>query len=244
MSVLFDEPSTDKFTLAAMLYSDRVSVRRVPWVMHSINVTWEKGPIHNTREVYGMIMKCGPCIARCLEDENCASCIKALDAIDMRDQVLSYRTVVYESDLLRNFLLCILTKNNVFGNKLLLGWDKAFNASIAHKHDLPKDLEDSRIHIIAAARPHFTDANRVRRSDLFAILGLMLGATSTEVKDVYRRLAQELHLDVSSLNPAMASGCFCLVREAYDILINNWDDAWVGIERGVVVLDMAFGGHD
>ncbi|KAL3787384.1 hypothetical protein ACHAW5_008430 [Stephanodiscus triporus] len=116
MSALFDGTSTDEFALATMLYFDRFSGRRVPWVMHSIDVTWEKGPLRNAREVYGMITKCGPCIARCLADENCASCIKALDAIDTRDQVSSYRTVVsYESDLLRDFSLCILTKNNVFG---------------------------------------------------------------------------------------------------------------------------------
>lgn len=39
----------------------------------------------------------------------------ALDKIDTRDQVSSYRTVVsYESELLRDFSLCILQKNNIF----------------------------------------------------------------------------------------------------------------------------------
>jgi hypothetical protein len=39
----------------------------------------------------------------------------ALDKIDTRDQVTSYRTVVsYESELLRDFSLCILQKNNIF----------------------------------------------------------------------------------------------------------------------------------
>ncbi|KAL3807684.1 hypothetical protein ACHAXA_007330 [Cyclostephanos tholiformis] len=118
MMRLFDETSTDEFALATMLYFDRFSNSgiRVPWVMHSIDVTWEKGPIRNAREVYDMLTKCGPCIVRCLADENCSSCIRALDVIDTRDQVNSYRTVVsYESELLRDFSLCILTKNNVFG---------------------------------------------------------------------------------------------------------------------------------
>jgi hypothetical protein len=118
MTRLFDEKSTDEFALATMLYFDRFSNdgSRVPWVMHTIDVTWEKGPYRNAREIYDMITKCGPCIAKCLADENCSSCIKALDQIDTRDQVNSYRTVVsYESELLRDFSLCILTKNNVFG---------------------------------------------------------------------------------------------------------------------------------
>jgi hypothetical protein len=39
----------------------------------------------------------------------------ALDKIDTRDQVTSYRTVVsFESELLRDFSLCILQKNNIF----------------------------------------------------------------------------------------------------------------------------------
>jgi hypothetical protein len=116
MSRLFDEMSTDEFALATMLYFDRFSGRRIPWVMHSIDVTWEKGPYRNAREVYDMVTKCGSCISKCLSDENCSSCIKALDKIDTRDQVSSYRTLVsYESELLRDFSLCILTKNNVFG---------------------------------------------------------------------------------------------------------------------------------
>ena len=118
MSRLFGEMSTDEFALATALYFDRFSGggRRIPWVMHSIDVTWEKGPYRNAREVYDMVTKCGPCIARCLSDEDCSSCVRALDRIDTRDQVSSYRTVVsYESELLRDFSLCILTKNNVFG---------------------------------------------------------------------------------------------------------------------------------
>ena len=62
-----------------------------------------------------MVTKCGPCITKCLGDEDCKACITALDEIDTRDQVASYRTVVsYESELLRDFSLCILQKNNIF----------------------------------------------------------------------------------------------------------------------------------
>ena len=71
------------------------------------------------------------------------------------------------------------------------------------------------------ARPYFTDADRARASDPFARLGLAWGATSTEIKDAYRRLARELHPDVSSLDPTVASGEFRLVREAYDVLTSK-----------------------
>jgi hypothetical protein len=63
-----------------------------------------------------MITKCGPCILKCLRDPQCSKCLTALTALDTRDQVTSYRTIVsYESDLLRDFSLCILQKNNIFG---------------------------------------------------------------------------------------------------------------------------------
>jgi len=121
MSRLFDEYSTDEFALATMLHFNQFSGHKVPWVEHTIDVTWEKGPIRNAKELAGMISKCGPCIATCLSDDNCSACIKALDKIDTRDQVSSYRTIVsYESKLLQDFTLCILTKNDVFGCRAII----------------------------------------------------------------------------------------------------------------------------
>ncbi|KAL7490068.1 hypothetical protein ACHAW6_015791 [Cyclotella cf. meneghiniana] len=115
MTELFQKNTSDEFALAIMLFFNQFSGSKIPWVQHSIDVTWEKGLFQNAKEIYGMITKCGPCIARCLNDENCSSCLKALDQIDTRDQVTSYRTVVsYESELLRDFSLCILQKNNIF----------------------------------------------------------------------------------------------------------------------------------
>ncbi len=112
---LFDKHITDEFALAMMLFFNRFSGHNIPWVQHSIDVTWEKGIYQNAKEIYSMITKCGPCITKCLADESCSACIKALDKIDTRNQVESYRTVVsYESTLLRDFSLCILQKNNIF----------------------------------------------------------------------------------------------------------------------------------
>ena len=114
MKDLFDKQTSDEFALALMLFFNRF-IDKIPWVQHSIDVTWEKG-LSNVGEIYAMITKCGPCITKCLADENCKACIEALDEIDTRDQVASYRTVVsYESELLRDFSLCILQKNNIFG---------------------------------------------------------------------------------------------------------------------------------
>eukprot|EP00814_Leptocylindrus_danicus_P013867 CAMPEP_0116013610 /NCGR_PEP_ID=MMETSP0321-20121206/5822_1 /TAXON_ID=163516 /ORGANISM="Leptocylindrus danicus var. danicus, Strain B650" /LENGTH=403 /DNA_ID=CAMNT_0003483179 /DNA_START=444 /DNA_END=1655 /DNA_ORIENTATION=- len=116
MQQLFDRWTSDDFVLALLLFFNQFSGSAVPWVEHSIDATWEKGVIRNTREFYGMVTKCGGCITKCLADENCKQCIDALNAVDTRDQVASYRTVVsFESELLRDFSYCILQKNNVFG---------------------------------------------------------------------------------------------------------------------------------
>jgi hypothetical protein len=113
---LFDRWTSDDFTVALLLFFNQFSGSEIEWVKHSIDATWEKGPIRNAKEFYAMISKCGDCITNCIADENCKACLDALNAVDTRDQVMSYRTVVsYESELLRDFSLCILQKNNIFG---------------------------------------------------------------------------------------------------------------------------------
>jgi VDE lipocalin domain len=110
--------NSDDYTLAIMLYLNQFCPRlqnQIDWVKHSIDVTWEKGPVRNAQEIGAMVTKCGDCIANCVKDENCRECLTKLTAIDTRDQVASYRTIVsYESDLLRDFTMCIMTKNNIF----------------------------------------------------------------------------------------------------------------------------------
>ena len=116
MSTLFDNWTSDDFTFALMLFFNQYSGTPIDWVKHSIDATWEKGPIRNAQEFYSMVTNCGDCVAKCVADEKCKECLDALTAVDTRDQVASYRTVVsYESDLLRDFSFCILQKNNVFG---------------------------------------------------------------------------------------------------------------------------------
>ena len=63
----------------------------------------------------------------------------------------------------------------------------------------------------------------MKKSDPFASLGLEWGATATEIKDAYRRMARELHPDVTTLDPTVAANQFRLVRDAYDKLMNKND---------------------
>lgn len=113
---LFDRWTSDDFTVALMLFFNQFSGSSVDWVKHSIDATWEKGPVQNAKEFYNMITKCGDCVQKCVQDEKCKECLDALTAVDTRDQVASYRTIVsYESELLKEFSFCILQKNNIFG---------------------------------------------------------------------------------------------------------------------------------
>jgi hypothetical protein len=112
---LFDRWTSDDFAVALMIFFNQYS-ESIDWVKYSIDATWEKGPVQNAEEFYNMITKCGDCISKCVADEKCKECLDALTAVDTRDQVASYRTIVsYESELLRDFSFCILQKNNIFG---------------------------------------------------------------------------------------------------------------------------------
>jgi hypothetical protein len=116
MEGLFDRWTTDDFSSAIMFFLNQFSGKEVDWVKHSIDATWEKGPVQNAEEFVSMVSKCGDCVINCVQDENCKECLDKLTEIDTRDQVASYRTIVsYESDLLRDFSFCILQKNNIFG---------------------------------------------------------------------------------------------------------------------------------
>lgn len=70
-------------------------------------------------------------------------------------------------------------------------------------------------------RLYFTNTDQMKKSDPYAALGLSWGATATEIKEQYRKLARELHPDVSKLDPHEALDKFRVVKEAYDKLMNN-----------------------
>jgi hypothetical protein len=117
MESLFARLTSDDFTTAILLYFQGCTPPsiNIPWVQYSIDATWEKGPVQNAKELITMVDKCGDCITKCVADETCRTCLETLTELDTRDQVASYRTIVsFESELLRDFSLCILQKNNVF----------------------------------------------------------------------------------------------------------------------------------
>jgi VDE lipocalin domain len=116
MTNLYSRWTSDDFCYATLLFINQFSGSNIDWVKHSIDATWEKGPVRNIQELYNMVDKCGDCITNCVKDDSCRACITKLTEIDSRDQVANYRTLVsFESDLLEKFSLCILTRNNIFG---------------------------------------------------------------------------------------------------------------------------------
>ena len=84
-------------------------------VKHTLNPTWEKGPVRNAQEFANMCSTCGNQIASALTDPETKATIDKLNACDMCDQVGSYRVIVsYETPQLEAFSLCILQQNNCF----------------------------------------------------------------------------------------------------------------------------------
>jgi hypothetical protein len=58
MQGLFNRWTSDDFAVALMLFLNRFSGSPVDWVKDSADATWEKGPVRNAQEFYG-IGKCG-----------------------------------------------------------------------------------------------------------------------------------------------------------------------------------------
>mmetsp|Transcript_2200 Transcript_2200/g.7860 ORF Transcript_2200/g.7860 Transcript_2200/m.7860 type:complete len:544 (+) Transcript_2200:76-1707(+) len=84
-------------------------------VKTDINPSWEKGVIQNVKEFKAMADCCGPEIFAALSDPQTKSAIDLLNAVDLRDQVGSYRVIVSnETPQLEDFSLCILQQNNCF----------------------------------------------------------------------------------------------------------------------------------
>ena len=115
MQTAFDRWTSDDFCTALVLFFNQFSGHQLDWVKHTTEATWEKGPLRNALEFWGMVDKCSDCIGNCVADPKCRECIGKLTDTDPRDQVASYRTIVsYESKLLEEFSLCIMTKHNIF----------------------------------------------------------------------------------------------------------------------------------
>lgn len=92
----------------------------------------------------------------------------------------------------------------------------------------------SRGNINNSWRSYFTNAQRVRNDDPYATLGLHYGATQSEIKGAFRKLASQLHPDVNKIDePAAAQKKFQKLSAAYEKLTKSTnghpnldDDEW------------------
>jgi hypothetical protein len=99
----------------AILFCIHALVTEIDVVKSDINPSWEKGPIQNAKEFAKMTNCCGPQIYAALSDPQTKNAVDSLTAVDLRDQVGSYRVIVSnETPQLEEFTLCILQQNNCF----------------------------------------------------------------------------------------------------------------------------------
>jgi len=99
----------------AVLFCINALVRELDVVKSDINPSWEKGIVRNVQEFKKMTDCCGPQIAAALSDPTTKNAIDLLNAVDLRDQVGSYRVIVSnETPELEEFTLCILQQNDCF----------------------------------------------------------------------------------------------------------------------------------
>ena len=111
---LLARTSSEDF-LFAVLFCVHALVRDLAVVRSDINPSWEKGPVQNVKEFKTMVDCCGPEIQAALGDPQTKAAIDLLNAVDLRDQVGSYRVIVSnETPQLEEFTLCILQQNNCF----------------------------------------------------------------------------------------------------------------------------------
>lgn len=69
-------------------------------------------------------------------------------------------------------------------------------------------------------RCYFTNAQRAKNDDPYALLGLEWGATTSDIKAAYRKAAAKLHPDTNSSDPK-ATAKFQRLNEAYRKLTEN-----------------------
>jgi hypothetical protein len=99
----------------ATLFCIHQLVTEIDVVKSDINPSWEKGPIRNVQEFSKMAQTCGPQIQAAMTDPQTKNAVDLLNAVDLRDQVGSYRVIVSnETPQLEEFTLCILQQNDCF----------------------------------------------------------------------------------------------------------------------------------
>ena len=99
----------------AVLFAVHGLLTDIDVVKSDINPSWDKGVVRNVQEFRKMTDCCGPQIAAALSDPQTKQAIDLLNAVDLRDQVGSYRVIVSnETPELEEFTLCILQQNDCF----------------------------------------------------------------------------------------------------------------------------------
>jgi len=115
-AMLLSRNSSEDLLYALFFMIHGLGIAELDLVKHTVNPTWEKGPVRNAAEFASMCTKCQDKIVPALTDPETKATIDLLNACDMRDQVGSYRVIVsYETPQLEEFSLCILQQNNCFG---------------------------------------------------------------------------------------------------------------------------------
>lgn len=93
-------------------------------------------------------------------------------------------------------------------------------------NDLPSSFRtlgalSRRLPFAKSAASYFTNTDLMKKDDPYAALGLTWGATVTEIKDSYKRLARELHPDVNTEDtPEQAIKKFKVVQASYAKLMD------------------------
>lgn len=113
---LLARKSSEDYIFAVLFTIHGLGITVLDAVKSDLNPSWEKGPVRNVQEFQKMADCCQPQIVAAITDPQTKRAIDLLNAVDLRDQVGSYRVIVSnETPQLEDFTLCILQQNDCFG---------------------------------------------------------------------------------------------------------------------------------
>ena len=93
-NTLLERKSSEDYIFAVLFAIHGLGVATIDAVKSDLNPSWEKGPIRNAQEFKKMADCCGPQILAAISDPQTKRAIDMLNAVDLRDQVGSYRVIV------------------------------------------------------------------------------------------------------------------------------------------------------
>ncbi len=86
-AMLLSRNSSEDLLYALFFMIHGLGIAELDLVKHTVNPTWEKGPVRNAAEFASMCTKCQDKIVPALTDPETKATIDLLNACDMRDQV-------------------------------------------------------------------------------------------------------------------------------------------------------------